>query len=232
MSSVNRARNRFPKVDPPEQTQQPPGLDRELVPTADLGLDSYQGNGRLQGRRTLITGGDSGIGAAVAVAFAREGTDVAISYLPEEEPDARRVIEAIAAAGRKALALPGDLRELEQCERIVGETVEAFGGLDILVNNAAHQVRHEGIGNIPDEDFDVTVKSNIYSTFRVTRAALPHLEPGSSIIVTSSVQAYQPSPLVMDYSMTKAALNNFSKGLAQQLAPKGIRVNAVAPGPV
>lgn len=232
MAFLNDPRTMFPKVEPPEQVQEHPGLDVEMTPLADIGLETYQGNGRLKGRRALITGGDSGIGAAVAVAYAREGADVAISYLPEEERDAERVIQAIEDAGQKALALPGDLRELAQCEKIVEETVKAFGGLDILVNNASRQIWHDGIEEIPDEDFDATMKSNIYSSYRVTKAALKHLQPGSAIIFTSSVQAYQPSPTLLDYAMTKAAMNNLSKGLAQQLAPKGIRVNAVAPGPI
>nr|WP_304503817.1 SDR family oxidoreductase [Corynebacterium lemuris] len=225
-------RTLHPKIDPPKQTQPHPGLDAELEPQADLGMDSYEGHGRLKGRRALITGGDSGIGAAVAIAYAREGADVAIAYLPEEEPDAQKIIAAIEAAGQQALALPGDLQELSHCEEIVTKTVEAFGGLDILVNNASRQIWHDGIGNIPDEDFDATMKSNIYSSFRVTKAALPHLEPGSAIIFTSSIQAYQPSDTLLDYAMTKAAMNNLAKGLAQQLAPEGIRVNAVAPGPI
>ncbi|HHU66911.1 SDR family oxidoreductase [Corynebacterium sp.] len=225
-------RTLHPTIDPPPQEQPHPGLDGKLEPEADLGLDTYVGHGRLRGRKALITGGDSGIGAAVAIAYAREGADVAISYLPEEEPDARKIIRAIEDAGRKALALPGDLQEREQCEKIVADTVAAFGGLDILVNNASRQIWHDGIGNIPDEDFDATMKSNVYSAFRVTKAALPHLQPGASIIFTSSIQAYQPSPHLLDYALTKAAMNNLSKGLAEQLAPEGIRVNAVAPGPV
>ena len=232
MAAINDPRTLHPKIDPPKQTQPHPGLDADLDPKADLGLDTYEGHGRLQGRKALITGGDSGIGAAVAIAYAREGADVAIAYLPEEEPDAEKIIRAIEDAGRKALALPGDLQELAQCEAIVEKTVEAFGGLDILVNNASRQIWHDGLGNIPDEDFDATMKSNIYSSFRVTKAALPHLKAGSSIIFTSSIQAYEPSPHLLDYAMTKAAMNNLSKGLAQQLAPEGIRVNAVAPGPV
>ncbi|AJK69600.1 SDR family oxidoreductase [Corynebacterium marinum] len=232
MTDMRDPRTLHPKIDPPKQTQPHPGLDAELEPKGDLGLDTYQGNGRLKGRKALITGGDSGIGAAVAIAYAREGADVAIAYLPEEEPDAEKIIQAIEDAGQKALALPGDLQELAQCEAIVEKTVEAFGGLDILVNNASRQIWHDGIGNIPDDDFDATMKSNIYSSYRVTKAALPHLKPGSSIIFTSSIQAYEPSPHLLDYAMTKAAMNNLSKGLAQQLAPEGIRVNAVAPGPV
>ncbi|WP_182354973.1 SDR family oxidoreductase [Flaviflexus huanghaiensis] len=230
--TLNDPRQYFKKVDPPEQKQEHPGLDRDLEPQADIGIDTYVGHGRLKGRRALITGGDSGIGAAVAVAYAREGADVAISYLPEEQVDADRVLEAIRAEGRKAVALPGDLMELEQCEHIVEETVREFGGLDILVNNASRQIWHDGIENISDEDFDLTMKSNIYSAFRVTKAALRHMKPGSSIIFTSSIQAYQPSDTLLDYAVTKAGMNNLSKGLAQELAPKGIRVNAVAPGPI
>ena len=232
MADINDPRTLHPKIDPPQQEQPHPGLDEKLEPKADLGLETYEGTGRLTGRKALITGGDSGIGAAVAIAFAREGADVAISYLPEEQPDADVIIKAIEDAGQNALALPGDLQELAQCERIVTDTVEAFGGLDILVNNASRQIWHDGIGNIPDEDFDATMKSNVYSSYRVTKAALPHLKPGSSIIFTSSIQAYQPSPHLLDYALTKAAMNNLSKGLAEQLAPEGIRVNAVAPGPV
>lgn len=232
MTSLNDPRTLHSKVEPPKDTQEHPGLGVEMTPQADLGLESYQGSGRLKGRRALITGGDSGIGAAVAIAYAREGADVAIAYLPEEEPDAERVIKAIEDAGQKALAVPGDLQELAQCQKTVDETVKAFGGLDILVNNASRQIWHETLEDLPDDAFDATMKSNIYSSYRVTKAALPHLEAGSSIIFTSSIEAYQPSPVLLDYAMTKAAMNNFSKGLAQQLTPKGIRVNSVAPGPI
>ena len=231
MSELIDPRKKFPVISPPEQSQPNPGLDIEMTPLADIGEESYKGNGRLKGRKALITGGDSGLGAAVAIAYAREGADVAISYLPEEQPDANRVIKAIEDAGQKALALPGDLMDLEQCKKIVDETVKAFGGLDILVNNASRQIWHDGIEEISDEDFDKTMKSNIYSSFRVTKAAVAHMKPGSSIIFTSSIQAYEPSETLLDYALTKAAMNNFSKGLAQDLTPKGIRVNAVAPGP-
>lgn len=230
-SSLVDPRSKYPVIAPPEQVQEEPGLDIEMTPTADLGEESYRGSGKLKGRKALITGGDSGLGAAVAIAYAREGADVAISYLPSEQPDADRIIKAIEDAGQKALAFPGDLTELAQCEKIVEETVEAFGGLDIVVNNASRQIWHDSIENISDESFDQTMKANIYSSFRVTKAALPHLKPGSSIIFTSSIQAYDPSETLVDYALTKAAMNNFSKGLAQQLGPKGIRVNAVAPGP-
>ncbi len=231
MSHLQDPRSKFPVISPPEQVQEEPGLDIEMTPLADIGLDSYRGNGRLKGRKALITGGDSGIGAAVAIAYAREGADVAISYLPEEQPDADRVLKAIEDAEQKALALPGDLTEVEQCQKIVAETVAAFGGLDILVNNASRQVWHESLEDLSDEDFDQTMKANIYSSYRVTKAALPHLQPGSAVIFTSSIQAYDPSETLIDYALTKAAMNNMSKGLAQQLGPRGIRVNAVAPGP-
>lgn len=231
MTHLVDPRSKYPVIAPPEQTQPEPGLDAEMTPKADLGIDSYRGSGRLKGRRALITGGDSGLGAAVAIAYAREGADVAIAYLPEEEPDARTIIEQIEKAGVRALALPGDLRELEQCQLTVEKTVEAFGGLDILVNNASRQVWHEKLEDLSDEDFDATMKANVYSSYRVTKAALPHLQAGSSIIFTSSIQAYEPSETLLDYALTKAAQNNFSKGLAQALAPRGIRVNSVAPGP-
>ncbi|MGV3148593.1 SDR family oxidoreductase [Rothia sp. 11273D007AR] len=231
MTHLVDPRSKYPVIAPPEQTQPEPGLDAEMTPKADLGIDSYRGTGRLKGRRALITGGDSGLGAAVAIAYAREGADVAIAYLPEEEPDARTIIEQIEKAGVQALALPGDLRELEQCQLIVEKTVEAFGGLDILVNNASRQVWHEKLEDLSDEDFDATMKANVYSSYRVTKAALPHLQAGSSIIFTSSIQAYEPSETLLDYALTKAAQNNFSKGLAQALTPRGIRVNSVAPGP-
>ena len=231
MTHLVDPRSKYPVIAPPEQTQPEPGLDAEMTPKADLGIDSYRGSGRLKGRRVLITGGDSGLGAAVAIAYAREGADVAIAYLPEEEPDARTIIEQIEKAGVRALALPGDLRELEQCQLTVEKTVEAFGGLDILVNNASRQVWHEKLEDLSDEDFDATMKANVYSSYRVTKAALLHLQAGSSIIFTSSIQAYEPSETLLDYALTKAAQNNFSKGLAQALAPRGIRVNSVAPGP-
>lgn len=231
MSELKDPRSLYPTIDPPEQTQENPGLDRDLIPQADLGLDSYVGSGKLQGRKALITGGDSGLGAAVAIAYAREGADVAISYLPSEQPDADQILQAIADAGQKAHGIAVDLSTLEGCQQVVTETVEALGGLDILVNNASRQVWHDGIANIPDEDFDATMKTNVYSAFRVTKEALKHLPAGASIIFTSSVQAYDSSPVLIDYGITKAAMNHLSKSLAQELTPQGIRVNAVAPGP-
>jgi NAD(P)-dependent dehydrogenase (short-subunit alcohol dehydrogenase family) len=223
--------DRFPTITPPKQDQPEPGLDADLEPKTDRGEESYRGTGRLEGRKALITGADSGIGAAVAIAYAREGADVALAYLPEEEEDAQEIVRLIEAAGRKAVALPGDVRDAAYCTQLVSDAVEALGGLDILVNNAGKQVAVENLEDLSDEQLDDTFKTNIYAFFRITKAALPHLPAGSSIINTTSIQAYNPSPFLLDYASTKAAINNFTKGLAQQLAPKGIRVNAVAPGP-
>ena len=185
----------------------------------------------LAGRR-LITGGDSGIGRAAAIAFAREGADVAVGYLPVEEPDAQEVVELIKAEGRKAIALPGDIRDENFCKRLVADAVSGMGGLDILVNNAAKQVYVESLADISTEQFDATFRTNVYSMFWITKAALPHLQPGSSIICTTSINAYDPSPGILDYAMTKGAIAIFIKGLSKQLLPKGIRVNGVAPGPI
>ena len=202
-----------------------------MTPHVDHGEDTYRGTGRLEGRKALVTGGDSGIGAAVAIAFAREGADVALSYLPEEEPDAQHIAEVIEKTGRKVVKLPGDLKDADYCAQLVEDAVAGLGGLDILVNNAGKQVAVDNLEDLSDEQLDHTFKTNIYSFFRVTKAALKHLPAGSSIINTTSIQAYEPSPNLLDYASTKAAINNFTKGLGQQLAPKGIRVNAVAPGP-
>jgi NAD(P)-dependent dehydrogenase (short-subunit alcohol dehydrogenase family) len=219
-------------IETTEEYQSGPGLDAELENRADLGEKTYRGTGRLEGRKALVTGGDSGIGAATAIAFAREGADVALSYLPDEEEDAQRIVGLITEAGRKAVALPGDLTDAAYCRNLVAQAVEGLGGLDILVNNAGKQQHVEALTDLSDEQFDETYKTNVYAMFLVTKAALPHLAPGSTIINTSSIQAYQPSENLVDYASTKAAINNFSKGLAQQLAPKGIRVNVVAPGPI
>ncbi|MET4060911.1 NAD(P)-dependent dehydrogenase (short-subunit alcohol dehydrogenase family) [Arthrobacter sp. UYP6] len=223
--------DRFPTITPPKQDQPEPGLDADLEPKTDRGEESYRGTGRLEGRKALITGADSGIGAAVAIAYAREGADVALAYLPEEEEDAREIVRLVEAAGRKAVALPGDVRDAAYCTQLVADAVAALGGLDILVNNAGKQIAVENLEDLSDEQLDDTFKTNIYSFFRITKAALPHLPAGSTIINTTSIQAYSPSPFLLDYASTKAAINNFTKGLSQQLAPKGIRVNAVAPGP-
>lgn len=222
----------YPALDIPEQQQAEPGLDAELAPKPDRGETSYVGTGRLKGRKALITGGDSGIGAAVAIAFAREGADVALGYLPAEQADADEVVALIEAEGVKAVPLPSDITDAETCQQLVEMAVEGLGGLDILVNNAGHQKAAEGLANISDEQLVETFDTNIIAMFRITKAALPHLVPGSTIINTTSIQAYSPSTTLIDYASTKAAINNFTKGLAQDLAPKGIRVNAVAPGPI
>ncbi|HEY0258981.1 MAG TPA: glucose 1-dehydrogenase [Lacisediminihabitans sp.] len=223
---------RYSTTPPPEQQQEGPGDEQQLSPAPDLGEDSYRGSGRLEGRKALVTGADSGIGAAVAIAFAREGADVAISYLPSEETDARRIVELIEREGRKAVAIPGDLVDAEYCRRLVDTAAGELGGLDILVNNAGKQQFAKELAEISDEQFDETLRTNVYAMFWVTKAALPHLGAGSTIINTSSIQAYNPSPILVDYATTKASINTFSKALAQQLAPQGIRVNVVAPGPV
>ncbi|MFC7403156.1 SDR family oxidoreductase [Citricoccus sp. GCM10030269] len=223
---------RHPKVSPPKQDQPEPGLETKTDPIPDIGLDSYVGRDRLKGRKALVTGGDSGIGAATAVAYAREGADVAIAYLPVEEEDAQRVIKAIEDAGRTAVALPGDLMDKEYRNGLVDSAVEKLGGLDILVNNAGRQIAIESLEDLDDEQIEKTFQVNIISMFTLSRAALKHMGPGSTIINTTSVQAYEPSPTLLDYAATKAAINNFTKGLAQQVASRGIRVNGVAPGPV
>ncbi|OUE31824.1 putative oxidoreductase YghA [Clavibacter michiganensis] len=222
----------YADIQPSAQQQDGPGLDSALDDTADRGEKTYRGSNRLEGRRALVTGADSGIGAAVAIAYAREGADVALSYLPEEEEDAKKVVALIEEAGRKAVAIPGDIATAEFSRELVAKAVEGLGGLDIVVNNAGKQQNVDALEDISDEEFDLTFKTNVYAMFWITKAALPHLKPGSTIINTSSIQAYQPSPNLIHYATTKASINTFSKGLAQQLAPKGIRVNVVAPGPI
>ena len=203
-----------------------------MDPVPDHGETSYRGSGRLAGRKALITGGDSGMGRAAAIAYAREGADVAINYLPDEEPDAQQVIALIKAEGRIGLALPGDIRSEEFCLKLVADAVKGLGGLDILVSNAGRQQTHESILDITTEQFDWTMKTNIYAPFWIIKAALPHLKPGSTIIGTTSEQATEPSADLYDYAQTKAATTNYVRSLAKQLAPKGIRVNGVAPGPI
>jgi NAD(P)-dependent dehydrogenase (short-subunit alcohol dehydrogenase family) len=225
-------RDQYPKPPFPRQQQEPPGLACKMDPRPDHGEKSYKGSGRLIGRKALVTGGDSGIGRAAAIAFAREGADVAINYLPVEEPDAKEVIELIKAEGRKGIAIPGDIRDESFCRKLVENAVQALGGLDILVNNAAHQISQSSIAELTTEQFDATFKTNVYAMFWITKAALPHLPPGAAIINTSSIQAYDPSENLLDYAQTKACNVAFTKSLAKQLAPKGIRVNAVAPGPI
>ena len=217
----------------PQETIPHPGLTSDMSEQPDHGEESYRGSGRLEGRRALITGGDSGIGRAVAIAFAREGADVAISYLPEEEEDAQVTAGLVRDAGRTAVTLPGDIQQESHCVELVETTVRELGGLDVLVNNAAYQMaQDDGLLGITTEQLDRVLKTNLYAMFWITKAAVPHMKPGSSIINTTSVQAYDPSPQLLDYATTKAGILNFTRGLAQQLAEKGIRVNAVAPGPI
>lgn len=223
---------KYPRPPFNAQSQPWPGLASKMDPLPDHGEKSYKGSGRLKGRKALITGGDSGMGRAAAIAYAREGADVAINYFPTEEPDAREVIALIKAEGRKAIALPGDLRDEAFCKKLVEDALSGLGGLDIIVNNAARQQTHASILDISTQQFDWTMKTNIYAPFWITKAALPHLPPGSSIIGTTSEQAYDPSADLYDYAQTKAATTNYVKSLAKQLGPKGIRVNGVAPGPI
>ncbi|WP_233476458.1 SDR family oxidoreductase [Paenibacillus sonchi] len=215
-----------------EQQQNPPGLEQEMNPLPDAGQDTYRGTGRLAGRKAIVTGADSGIGRAVAVAFAREGADVVLSYMPEEEKDAQEVIKLVQEAGRTAVAVPGDLKDEKYSEQLVAAAVEKLGGIDILANIAGMQQFVPEIADLTTEQFDATFKTNVYGLFWLCKAALKHMKPGSTIINTSSIQAYEPSPILLDYATTKAAINTFSKSLAQQVAGKGIRVNVVAPGPV
>ncbi len=222
----------YPHPPFPRQQQPWPGLASRMEPRPDHGEGSYRGSGRLAGRKALITGGDSGIGRAAAIAFAREGADVAINYLPAEAADADEVAALVRAAGRRAVCLPGDITNESFCERLVADSAREMGGLDILVNNAARQVAQDSLLDITTAQFDATFKTNVYAMFWITKAALPHLGPGSAIINTASVNAYDPSEGIIDYAATKGAIMIFTKGLAKQLAPKGIRVNAVAPGPV
>jgi NAD(P)-dependent dehydrogenase (short-subunit alcohol dehydrogenase family) len=222
----------YPRPEQPEQQLEHPGREADMDPRPDYGEDSYRGSGRLTGRRALITGGDSGIGRAVALAFAREGADVVISHLPEEADDGRETVRVIEEAGRKGLAVPGDLSQPAFCRELVEGAVAELGGLDILVNNAAFQMAHEGLADLPDEEMEHTFRTNIFSIFRTCRAALEQMEPGATIINTASEQGYQPTPSLLAYAATKAAIVNFTKNLGQLLAERGIRVNAVAPGPV
>ena len=224
--------DKYPKPPFPKQSQPWPGLAGRMEPRPDHGETRYRGAGRLQDRRALITGGDSGIGRAAAIAYAREGADVVINHLPQEEPDAREVIGLIRDCGRKGLSIAGDIRDEAFCKRLVGDMVQALGGIDILVLNAGRQQSRESILDLTTEDFDATMKTNIYAPFWIIRAALPHMRPGAAIIGTTSEQAYDPSPNLYDYAQTKAATMNYVKSLAKQLGPKGIRVNGVAPGPI
>jgi NAD(P)-dependent dehydrogenase (short-subunit alcohol dehydrogenase family) len=224
-------RTAYPQPPFPKQEQEWPGLASRMQPRPDHGERSYVGAGKLRGRKALITGGDSGIGRAAAIAYAREGADVAINYLPAEEEDAREVVQLIRAAGRNAVALPGDIRDEAFCRRLAGDAAKGLGGLDILVNNAARQRAQQSIAQITTQQFDDTMKTNLYAMFWITKAALPVMPPGSTIINTASVVAYDPPETLLDYSMTKTAIIAFTRALAKQVAKQGIRVNAVAPGP-
>jgi NAD(P)-dependent dehydrogenase (short-subunit alcohol dehydrogenase family) len=237
------AEDQFGQQDPQRQFRGPeaqdsdqiphPGVTRDMADEPDHGEDSYRGSGRLTGKRAIITGGDSGIGRAVAIAFAREGADVLIAYLPEEEDDARETAELVEQAGRTAITMPGDIRDEAHCSAIVERAVSEFGGVDILVNNAAYQMAQPGgITDITTEQFDRVMKTNLYAMFWLSKAAVPHMAPGSTIINTASIQAYQSSPELLDYATTKAGIVAFTKALGAGLAEKGIRVNSVAPGPV
>ncbi|HEY8566724.1 MAG TPA: SDR family oxidoreductase [Beijerinckiaceae bacterium] len=210
-----------------------PGTEAEMTPQADHGEESYKGAGRLTGRAAIITGGDSGIGRAVAIAYAREGADVLIAYLNEQEDaDARETARHVEAAGRRCVLMPGDLADPAHCRAVVERAVSEFGRLDVLVNNAAFQRTYASIEDISDEEWDYTFQTNIAAMFRLAKAAVPHMRPGSSIINTTSIQSDKPSPMLLAYASTKGAISNFTAGLAQMLGEKGIRVNGVAPGPI
>jgi NAD(P)-dependent dehydrogenase (short-subunit alcohol dehydrogenase family) len=217
----------------PPQQQQPPGTEQEMRPKPDHGEKSYKGHDRLKGRKALVTGADSGIGRAISIAFAREGADVALCYVPgTEDKDADETARYVEEAGVKCLRVPGDVQDAAHCRDMVAKVVRGFGGLDVLVNNAAFQMTHSSILEIPDEEIDRVFRTNVYSMFYLCKAAIPQMPPGASIINTTSIQAYMPKPHLLHYAASKAAIANFTKGLSQELAERGIRVNAVAPGPV
>jgi NAD(P)-dependent dehydrogenase (short-subunit alcohol dehydrogenase family) len=216
---------------PEQQQHQRPGRTAPLDPPPDHGEATYRGSGRLAGKAALVTGGDSGIGRAVCIAFAREGADVAIAYLDEHD-DARETARLVEAAGRRAMLLPGDIKDRAHCREIVERTVDAFGRLDVLVNNAAYQMTHDSIEDITDDEWDCTFDTNIGAMFRITRAAVRHMKPGAAIVNTASINADKPRPTLLAYAATKGAIQNFTAGLAQLLAPRGIRANCVAPGPI
>ncbi len=222
----------YPRPKFEDQPQSVPGLARDMKPRPDHGEESYRGFGRLEGRRAVITGADSGIGRAVAIAFAREGADLVLNYLPSEEADAKEVVSLVEAAGRKAVAMPGDLSDEGFCQTLIEQGRAALGGIDILVNVAGKQTAQKDIADITTEQFDATFRTNVYSMFWLCKAALPHMPPGATIVNTTSIQSYQPSQTLLDYASTKAAITAFTHALAKQVASKGIRVNAVAPGPV
>ena len=221
----------FPKPPYVAQQQTPPGLTGEMQPVPDHGEHSYNGSGRLQGKRALITGGDSGLGRAVAIAYAREGADIAISYLSEDQ-DALDTAQLVRDAGRKAVLIANDLQDAEQCRAVAEQALAELGGVDILINNAAHQATFKNIEDISDEEWDLTFRVNIHAMFYLTKAVVPHMKEGSVIINTASINSDAPNPTLLAYATTKGAIHNFTAGLAQLLAEKGIRANAVAPGPI
>ena len=221
----------YPQPPFPAQPQPMPGMTEAMQPRPDHGEESYVGSGRLKGKRVVITGADSGIGRAVALAYAREGADVLVSYLSEDD-DAEETRRLIEDAGQKAVLVPGDTQNAEHCRRIIAEAVREFGGIDILVNNAAHQATFKGIEDISDEEWELTFRVNIHAMFYLTKAAVPHMKPGGAIINTASINSDKPNPTLLAYATTKGAIQNFTAGLAQMLAQKGIRANAVAPGPI
>ncbi|WP_181766601.1 SDR family oxidoreductase [Streptomyces albidus (ex Kaewkla and Franco 2022)] len=232
-SGTEHPAHRHPEPPFPSQDDEHPGYTGRMEPRPDHGEDTYRGSGKLTGRKTVITGGDSGIGRAVALAFAREGADVLLSHLPEEESEARETVRLVEDAGRRAVATAVDVREEAQCRLLIDRAVEEFGRVDVLVNNAAYQMSQpEGIDAITTEQLDRVVHTNLYGMFWLCKMALPHIPEGGSIINTTSVQAYKPSPHLLDYAMTKGAIATFTQGLATNLADRGVRVNAVAPGPV
>ncbi|BBD02814.1 MULTISPECIES: SDR family oxidoreductase [Sphingobium] len=224
-------RTQYPVPPFPKQPQPVPGIAAQMNPKPDHGEESYVGSGKLTGRKALVTGADSGIGRAAAIAYAREGADVALSYLPAEEEDAKAVVALIEAEGRKAIALPGDITDENWCRDLVAQTVEQLGGLDILVINAGRQQYRDAIDEVSSDDFDRTMKTNLYAMHWIAQAAVPHLPAGASVITTASVQAYEPSAILLDYATTKAGIVAYTKALAKQLIEKGIRANVVAPGP-
>ncbi|WP_175650338.1 SDR family oxidoreductase [Pseudomonas sp. Marseille-P9899] len=230
--SMQNPLTQYPQPPFPAQGQEAPGLDSRMKPEPDHGEDTYKGFGRLAGRKALITGADSGIGRAVAIAFAREGADIVLNYLPIEQADAREVIKLIEAEGRRAIAMPGDLKDERFCKELVDKAHEQLGGLDILVNVAGKQVARKEVAHLTSEQFDATMKTNVYALFWLCQAAVPLMPAGATIINTASIQSYQPSATLLDYATTKAAIVAFTKALAKQVIERGIRVNAVAPGPI
>ena len=231
--AVQDPRKQYPGPSSENEIQTAPATQQAMTRKPDCGETSYKGSGRLAGRKALLTGADSGIGRAAAIAFAREGADIAIGYLPQEQADAEEVAQLVIDAGRQAFLIPGDVSQEDFCQHLVSHAIEKLGGLDILVNNAGKMGKTGGLLDTTTERFDALMKTNIYSFFWITKAAVPHMKPGASIINTTSVQGYDPAPMIFDYAMTKAAISNFTKGLSKPLMEEhGIRINAVAPGPI